>query len=278
MNKILHSVGKGGSNKHVEVKNVQTLLNMVLAKGATPLKTDGLSGPKTIAAIVEFQHRSMKVAKPDGLIMPFGPTWKKLAGGGGTVGRHHTASVDHRHHPMAAPTHQDATPAKLLVNDPSIRAMLDTIGYSEGTGSEYGTVVHGTVIKAPNPADIGRQNVVVTDFSKHPDMLVQVNNSIKSTAAGRYQFLYDTWTGLGMPDFTPASQDEAAVKLLQRRKMVAPLLRGDFDTAVQHGSLEWASLPDANRGGQSHYGGQPARTLAQLRIKFLAAFGLYARN
>ena len=277
MSKILDSVGRGGSNRSTDVKIVQPLLNAAAPKGAVPLKTDGLCGPKTIAAIVHFQHQSMRVAKPDGLIMPHGPTWKKLTGGGKTTTFHHPSSIGHSH-PAAAPAHQDVTPAKLLVNHPSIRAMLDTIGYSEGTGTEYGTVVHGTVIKAPNPADVGRKNVVVTDLSRHPDMLVQVNGSIKSTAAGRYQFLYATWTALGLPDFTAASQDEAAVKLFQRRKMVAPLLNGDFDTAVQRGSLEWASLPDANKGGQSHYGGQPARTLAQLRTKFITAFGLYAKS
>ena len=279
MSKLSDSVGKGGSNLRPDVVTVQTLLNGKAAKTATPLKIDGICGPKTTAAIAGFQHRAMRVAHPDGLIMRHGPTWKHLVGTPKHPGVSHSHPFAAGHtHSTAAPAHQDVTPAKLLVNQPAIRAMLDTIGYSEGTGTEYGTIVHGTVIKAPDAAYVGKRNVVVTDFSQHPNLLVQVNKSLQSTAAGRYQFLHGTWTALAMPDFTPASQDEAAVKLFQRRKMTGPLLNGDFDTAVQRGSLEWASLPDAKKGGQSHYGGQPARTLAQLRLKFLASFGLYAKR
>lgn len=154
-----------------------------------------------------------------------------------------------------------------LVNDSRIKAMLEVLAFTEGTGNDYGKIVNGTVIEAPNHSElIGQRNISVTDLSQHPNILVQVNSKIKSTAAGRYQFLKNTWDGLGMPDFSEQSQDIAAVKLMQRRKMIAPLLTSDLHTAVFRGAPEWASLPDEN--DKSHYGGQPAKSIAQIDEKY----------
>ncbi|HVF55386.1 MAG TPA: peptidoglycan-binding protein [Pyrinomonadaceae bacterium] len=160
----------------------------------------------------------------------------------------------------------DSSPEE-LARDPRVRAMLDVLGFTEGTGDNYGRVVYGTVVRAPhNPELVGRRNVVVDDFSRHPNILVQVRPGLRSTAAGRYQFLKGTWDGLGMSDFSPRSQDIAAVKLMQRRGMIEPLLRGDIRTAVFRGAPEWASLP-TERGG-SFYGGQPARTIREIETEY----------
>ena len=159
------------------------------------------------------------------------------------------------------------SPAEELVRDPRVRAMLDVLGFTEGTGNDYGRVVYGTVLRAPgHPELVGRRNVRVDDFSRHPNILVRVRPGLNSTAAGRYQFLKSTWDGLGMRDFSPRSQDIAAVKLMQRRGMIEPLLRGDLRTAVFRGAPEWASLPTA-RGG-SYYGGQPARTIREIETQY----------
>lgn len=161
-----------------------------------------------------------------------------------------------------------------LARDPRVRAMLDVLGFTEGTGDNYGRVVYGTVLRAPyNPDLVGRRNVTVTDFSRHPNILVRVRPGLNSTAAGRYQFLKGTWDGLGMRDFSPRSQDIAAVKLMQRRGMIEPLLRGDIRTAVFRGAPEWASLPTA-RGG-SYYGGQPARTIREIETRYNASLERY---
>ena len=260
MLRLTNSVGRRGANRPVDVVLVQRLLNPKLPKPLCPLKEDGKCGPQTVFAITEYQRRILHVTHPDGLIMPGGPTWRSL---GGSVIR------------SAGPAPSAGSCAEALIQEPSVHAMLDVIGYSEGTNDVYGMVVRGKVIEAPNPADIGKVNVIITDFSKHPDMLVQVNPKITSTAAGRYQFLYTTWTGLQMNDFTPRSQDIACVKLFIRRQMISPLLRGDFDTAVQQGCREWASLPDSTNNGKSHYGGQPARNIAQLRAKYQEALAKY---
>ncbi len=157
--------------------------------------------------------------------------------------------------------------AEDLVLHPKIKAMLEVLAFTEGTGNNYGKVVNGTVISSPHfPALVGKKNVSVTDFSQHPDILVRVNSSINSTAAGRYQFLKGTWDGLGMPDFQPKSQDIAAVKLMKRRKMIEPLLSDDLHEAVFRGAPEWASLP--TQGGGSFFGGQPARTITEIETKY----------
>ncbi len=153
------------------------------------------------------------------------------------------------------------SPASVLARDPRVRAMLDVLGFTEGTGNNYGKVVNGTVLSAPgHPELVGRRNISITDFANHPNILVQVRPGLNSTAAGRYQFLSSTWSGLGMKDFSPQSQDIAAVKLMQRRGMIEPLLRGDIREAVFRGAPEWASLPK-NAQNQGYYSGQSARTL-----------------
>lgn len=157
-----------------------------------------------------------------------------------------------------------------LLRDPRVRAMLDTIAYAEGTrgNGDYNRVVNGRVIgpydsNQPYEQDLlGRTNVLATNLRNHPNLLVQVNSNLRSTAAGRYQFLSGTWRGLNMPDFSARSQDLAAIKLMQRRGMIEPLLRGDFAEAIHRGAPEWASLPTASGGS---YYGQGAKTLSSLR-------------
>lgn len=157
-----------------------------------------------------------------------------------------------------------------LIRDPRVRAMLDTIAYAEGTrgNGDYNRVVNGRVIgphDASRPYDrslVGQRNVQATDLRNHPNLLVQVSPGLRSTAAGRYQFLSGTWRGLNMPDFSARSQDLAAIKLMQRRGMIEPLLRGDFATAIHRGAPEWASLPTASGGS---YYGQGSRSLSSLR-------------
>ena len=142
---------------------------------------------------------------------------------------------------------QPQTNARNLLGDCAVHALLDTLSYSEG--ADYNTVVNGTVISAPNnPGLVGQRNVKVTDFSQHPNILVQVGPGLKSTAAGRYQFLNRTWNGLGLPSFNPFNQDIGAVMLMQRRGMITPLLNGDVQTAITNGNAEWASLPGSPYG------------------------------
>jgi peptidoglycan hydrolase-like protein with peptidoglycan-binding domain len=69
VNHIRSSVGEGGWNDRQDVGVVQYLLNVVRKRsGATPLAVDGIVGPKTLAAIREFQQSNSLVV--DGRVDP----------------------------------------------------------------------------------------------------------------------------------------------------------------------------------------------------------------
>ncbi len=294
---ISNSVGEGGVNKFADVTLVQKLLNIALKKlkesnlvfeHFAPLVEDGICGPKTKKAIVIFQRDVVKMKHPDGRIDPGGPTIYALytvAYGSSTNIIANTNKL--KNSPTIHQKNKKEDPTD-LVNDPRIKAMLEVIARTEGTHNTfdkgYGRLVYGKVVKAPhNPEWIGKRSrpddtkeVYVKDFSRHPEALVEVTSSLKSTACGRYQFLSTTWKGLDLPSFEPYWQDVGAVKLMQRRKAIEPLLRNerptedDLDEALSKLSYEWASLPSGKNGGGRY--GQPAKTFKQvveLYYKFL---------
>ena len=88
---------------------------------------------------------------------------------------------------------------------------------------------------------------VFDDFSSHPNTVVTAGG-YTSTAAGAYQFLYRTWKGLGLPDFSPANQDKGAVMLIERRGALQDVEAGRFERAIQKCNKEWASLPGSPYG------------------------------
>ncbi len=80
MDKIVGSVGRGGTNRAADVKLVQKLLNAQKIPGVTlPLVVDGKIGSKTIARIEAFQGKIVKLARPDGRVDPNGKTFKMLS-------------------------------------------------------------------------------------------------------------------------------------------------------------------------------------------------------
>lgn len=122
----------------------------------------------------------------------------------------------------------------------------------------------------------GNYNAVIGDARASDDLgkytiaeILDIGNRRRrsgqpSSAMGRYQFINATLDGLAdrMPGidlstrFTPEVQDRLAVQLLVDRGY-SRWWRGQIDDeAMAHGlSLEWASLPDPENGGQSHYQG-----------------------
>jgi hypothetical protein len=79
MSQIKKSVGKGGKNEEADVKIVQGLLNKFTKQcGYSKLGADGKIGAKTLSAIGTFQQKVVKIARPDQLVSPGGPTIKKL--------------------------------------------------------------------------------------------------------------------------------------------------------------------------------------------------------
>ena len=129
----------------------------------------------------------------------------------------------------------------------NLNAFLTMIQYAEGT---YGANAYRMLY--------GGQ--LFNSYAQHPDIAI-TKGGITSTAAGAYQILYRTWVSvqqdLGLTDFTPASQDRAAVELIRRRGALEDVLAGRFDIAIYKCRKEWASLPGAGYG-------QGERSLASL--------------
>lgn len=143
----------------------------------------------------------------------------------------------------------------------NLAAFLAMIRVSEGTAGTngYRTLVGGGLFN---------------DYSDHPRVLVSLPNlGINSSAAGAYQILRRTWDGvagkLGLADFSPASQDAAAVELIRQRAALPDVLAGRFAAAVDKCKKEWASLPGAGYG-------QRENSLARLEAAYVNAGGTVA--
>jgi lysozyme len=111
-------------------------------------------------------------------------------------------------------------------------------------------------------------------FDDHPRVLVYLPKlGINSSAAGAYQILRRTWDGvagkLGLRDFSPASQDAAAIELIRQRGAWADVKAGRFAAAVDKCKKEWASLPGAGYG-------QRENSLTYLQSAYLKAGGSLA--
>lgn len=94
-----------------------------------------------------------------------------------------------------------------------------------------------------------------------------------STAAGAYQIIRPTWNALrdrmGLPDFSAASQDLAAVQLLAQCNALEDIRAGRFDAAVRKAARVWASMP-GNAAGQAQ------ASLGRWRTAFLNNGGTLA--
>lgn len=130
-----------------------------------------------------------------------------------------------------------ASPADSL-SDANVRAFLMLIRTGEGTADAAGySRLFG-----------GKQ---FASYADHPRVFVPFGSTF-STAAGAYQILARTWDEIAakyaLEDFSPASQDLAAVGLIKRRGALGDVLAGRFRTAIQKCANEWASLPGSPYG------------------------------
>lgn len=140
-----------------------------------------------------------------------------------------------------------------LLSNPNARQMLDLIAKAEGVKHGYNTMFGNQRINSLQSHPNIRKSFVQTD-----------GKSNVTTAAGRYQFLKDTWDGVarqyGLKDFSPQNQDIAALALLAQNGSLPYVLKGDFQTAVKKSGGTWASLPS------SPYA-QPKRSWSELGLK-----------
>jgi muramidase (phage lysozyme) len=93
--------------------------------------------------------------------------------------------------------------------------------------------------------------LLFNDYSRHPQIL---NHALNSTAAGRYQIIRGTWLGVAgelkhhgreLPDFSPVSQDRAAIELIRGRGALPEIQHGNIERAIELCNQEWASFPGA---------------------------------
>lgn len=141
-----------------------------------------------------------------------------------------------------------------VLQNKNVQALLRVIRTGEGTADAggYARIFGGETFKS---------------FADHPRKAV-TKWGLTSTAAGAYQFLSSTWDEtrrlMKLADFSPASQDLAAVGRIAARGALTDVIAGRFTTAIRKINREWASLPG------SPYG--------QKTLQFGAALAIYQGN
>lgn len=126
----------------------------------------------------------------------------------------------------------------------NVKAFLDTLAFAEGTRERYNYIfTHATF----------------NSYADHP-RIKKCAGKLCSTAAGRYQFLSKTWdplaSALGLPDFTPPSQEKAALEIIRRAGAYNNVARSsvyeNFTAALNKLNTTWASLPGSPYGQPTH--------------------------
>lgn len=159
---IKSTVGNGGRNFPTDVRIVQSRLNRVSLVPLVPLKEDGVSGPRTVASIVEFQRRYLKMDNPDGRVDPGGRTIRKLTEvPQGTV-----------------PTHPGHPPTK------AVGAKPETIQISGKPLPPDGQRVLAEIL-----ASVGLQKVTVTSTGRDAgeQAIAMYNNCVKNGTTEQYK-------------------------------------------------------------------------------------------
>jgi len=150
------------------------------------------------------------------------------------------------------------------------RAFLDMLAVSEIGSALLAVSDNGyNVIVGSTPA----KPDLFTSYATHPNKLVTLRPGLASTAAGRYQLLYRYYTvykaQLGLPDFSPDSQDAIALQQIRERGALPLIDMGNFTLAVARCSNIWASLP-----GNTY--GQHQNDVDKLAAAYTAAGGALA--
>lgn len=237
-----------------------------------------LIGAATLAALGALAHRQAIAARPEtgdwidlstvpettesvATPAPVASAWDSVDLWGYT-----TAAIENRQvtNAMTAPD----------TSGQNVAAFLSMIASSEGTdrAADPYRVCFGY---QHTIADLRDHPAITGEWKgeKLPDATCQgagMRPGCVSTAAGRYQIIKPTWAAcaraLGLSDFTPASQDAAALYLVKQRGALDDVQGGRVADAIGKCRREWASLPGAGYG-------QPERRLTALLDTFTNAGG-----
>lgn len=166
---------------------------------------------------------------------------------------------------------------KASTTDPVANNLLDFIAIRESDGNYDAYIGH---ISPP----VGTlTNLTIAEVYAFQHNLLVAGEP--SSAVGRYQFVHNTLAALVIQagfnltsKFTPAAQDQLAMLLLNQRGYSGWRLGRITNSAFAHNlSCEWASLPDPQNRGKSHYDGDgvnhAGQTLAAVYAAFAAAQG-----
>ncbi len=150
------------------------------------------------------------------------------------------------------------------------QAFLDMIAYSELGPKLLALSDNGyNVIVGSTPA----KPILFSGYSDHPRKVIQLRPTLASSAAGRYQLLaryFDAYKRqLGLPDFSPASQDAIALQQIRERGALNYVDAGQVAQAIDLVKNIWASLPGAGYG-------QHENLFVELRAAFVDAGGVLA--
>ena len=142
------------------------------------------------------------------------------------------------------------------LNNSNVQALLRVIRTGEGTTgvNGYRTLFGGGLFDS---------------YADHPRITVKASG-YTSSAAGAYQIIASTWDEtkriMGLSDFSPRSQDLAALGRIAARGALEDAKAGNFEAAIKKIAREWASLPG------SPYG-QPVISWERARAIYASAGG-----
>lgn len=143
------------------------------------------------------------------------------------------------------------------------KGLHDAIAYAEGTRAY-----------SNDGYDVMFSFQLMNGCQSHPNRCISYAGTC-STAAGRYQFLYGTWSSVArarnLGSFEPENQERGAAYLISTTRRVSvpqdrPMTASEFSNAMSKLSYEWASLPPGRYG-------QPNKSSTQMRSAYCSYVG-----
>ena len=150
----------------------------------------------------------------------------------------------------------------------NVKAFLRVIRAGESSqGDEAYWWLFGSTHSKAILAESLKDHPRVKTYEKYDGQFIKNGKLDYTTAAGAYQITASTWDTVIQPalklgDFSPTSQDIAAVFLIQKRGALDDVIDGRVKEACAKLTKEWASMPGAS------YGDQPTRKLEQALATF----------